>query len=104
MVYSQCVYHNSTAQLSSFYDILKCVYANADERIKIDCSNHSIHIHCCLFTIFFFFADQNTEKMPVDVVSYLYAATVAAGGIIGYVKAGNNSIRMIFVRCYLQYV
>lgn len=30
--------------------------------------------------------------MPVDVVSYLYAATVAAGGIIGYVKAGNKSI------------
>lgn len=27
--------------------------------------------------------------MPVDLVSYLYAATVAAGGIIGYVKAGK---------------
>lgn len=27
--------------------------------------------------------------MPVDVVSYLYAATVAAGGIVGYVKAGK---------------
>lgn len=36
------------------------------------------------------FASQNIEKMPVDVVSYLYAATVAAGGIIGYVKAGNE--------------
>lgn len=30
--------------------------------------------------------------MPVDVVSYLYAATVAAGGIIGYVKAGNEIV------------
>lgn len=29
--------------------------------------------------------------MSVDVVSYLYAATVAAGGIIGYVKAGKNA-------------
>lgn len=26
--------------------------------------------------------------MPVDLISYLYAATVAAGGIAGYVKAG----------------
>lgn len=26
--------------------------------------------------------------MPADVVGYLYAATVAAGGIFGYVKAG----------------
>lgn len=32
--------------------------------------------------------------MPVDVVSYLYAATVAAGGIIGYVKAGNGPARI----------
>lgn len=34
--------------------------------------------------------------MPVDVVSYLYAATVAAGGIIGYVKAGKK-----FCKCTL---
>ncbi|XP_031632446.1 transmembrane protein 14 homolog [Contarinia nasturtii] len=27
--------------------------------------------------------------MPVDLISYLYAATVAAGGIAGYVKAGS---------------
>lgn len=26
--------------------------------------------------------------MPVDAVSYLYAAIVAGGGIFGYVKAG----------------
>lgn len=26
--------------------------------------------------------------MPADVIGYLYAATVAAGGIMGYVKAG----------------
>lgn len=25
--------------------------------------------------------------MPVDVLGYMYAATVAAGGIMGYVKA-----------------
>lgn len=27
--------------------------------------------------------------MPVDLIGYIYAATVAAGGIIGYAKAGN---------------
>ncbi|XP_013109784.1 transmembrane protein 14 homolog [Stomoxys calcitrans] len=27
--------------------------------------------------------------MPTDVIGYLYAATVAAGGIMGYVKAGS---------------
>lgn len=27
--------------------------------------------------------------MVIDTISYLYAATVAAGGIIGYVKAGE---------------
>lgn len=26
--------------------------------------------------------------MPADIIGYLYAATVAAGGIMGYVKAG----------------
>lgn len=30
--------------------------------------------------------------MPIDIVSYLYAATVAAGGIVGYVKAGKYLI------------
>lgn len=25
--------------------------------------------------------------MPVDILGYMYAATVAAGGIMGYVKA-----------------
>lgn len=29
------------------------------------------------------------DKMPMDTVSYLYAATVAAGGIFGYAKAGE---------------
>lgn len=28
--------------------------------------------------------------MPADYVGYLYAATVAAGGIFGYAKAGNT--------------
>ncbi|XP_055694755.1 transmembrane protein 14 homolog [Lutzomyia longipalpis] len=27
--------------------------------------------------------------MPVDLIGYIYAATVAAGGIIGYVKAAS---------------
>jgi len=27
--------------------------------------------------------------MPVDVLSFAYAATVAAGGIVGYAKAGS---------------
>ncbi|XP_075169399.1 transmembrane protein 14 homolog [Haematobia irritans] len=27
--------------------------------------------------------------MPTDLIGYLYAATVAAGGIMGYVKAGS---------------
>lgn len=31
------------------------------------------------------------SKMPVDVIGYIYAATVAAGGIIGYVKAGKSN-------------
>lgn len=31
--------------------------------------------------------------MPVDLISYLYAASVAAGGIVGYAKAG-----IIFVK------
>lgn len=39
--------------------------------------------------------------MPVDVVSYLYAATVAAGGIIGYVKAGNG---LVIVYRKMRYV
>lgn len=30
--------------------------------------------------------------MPVDLIGYLYAATVAAGGIMGYAKAGLFSI------------
>lgn len=30
--------------------------------------------------------------MAIDAISYLYAATVAAGGIIGYVKAGKFAL------------
>jgi hypothetical protein len=33
-------------------------------------------------------------KMPVDVLSFAYAATVAAGGIVGYVKAGKISTKL----------
>lgn len=36
------------------------------------------------------------NKMPIDTVSYLYAATVAAGGIFGYVKAGETFNRIYF--------
>lgn len=32
--------------------------------------------------------------MPVDVLSFAYAATVAAGGIVGYVKAGKISTKL----------
>lgn len=32
------------------------------------------------------------EKMPVDYIGYSYAATVAAGGIFGYAKAGMHKI------------
>lgn len=36
--------------------------------------------------------------MAIDAISYIYAATVAAGGIIGYVKAGKFLIECnIFV-------
>lgn len=34
--------------------------------------------------------------MPVDVVGYLYAATVAAGGVFGYVKAGKYQWNSLF--------
>jgi hypothetical protein len=27
--------------------------------------------------------------MPIDYLSFAYAATVAAGGIVGYVRAGK---------------
>jgi hypothetical protein len=30
-------------------------------------------------------------KMPIDVLSFAYAATVAAGGIVGYARAGKIS-------------
>lgn len=29
--------------------------------------------------------------MPVDIVGYIYAAAIAAGGIAGYVKAGSTT-------------
>jgi hypothetical protein len=33
--------------------------------------------------------------MPIDVLSFAYAATVAAGGIVGYVKAGKISSKPV---------
>ncbi|BFY99331.1 hypothetical protein BsWGS_02371 [Bradybaena similaris] len=37
--------------------------------------------------------------MPVDIVTALYAATIAAGGIIGYVKAGSVPSLAMGVAC-----
>lgn len=34
--------------------------------------------------------------MAIDYISFAYAASVAAGGIIGYVKAGNFAYPTIF--------
>lgn len=34
-------------------------------------------------------------KMPIDVLSFAYAATVAAGGIVGYAKAGKISSKPV---------
>merc|ERR1712198_280836 len=33
--------------------------------------------------------EKSRDKMGADLISYAYAATVAAGGVIGYVKAGS---------------
>lgn len=32
--------------------------------------------------------------MTVDYIGFAYAATVAAGGIIGYAKAGMNNVQL----------
>lgn len=32
--------------------------------------------------------------MPVDYISFAYAVSVAAGGIIGYVKAGKKLVTL----------
>jgi hypothetical protein len=40
-------------------------------------------------------------KMPVDVLSFAYAATVAAGGIVGYAKAGKNSSKPVEEHSYV---
>jgi hypothetical protein len=34
-------------------------------------------------------------KMPIDVLSFAYAASVAAGGIVGYAKAGKISTKLV---------
>lgn len=39
--------------------------------------------------------------MPVDVLSFAYAATVAAGGIVGYAKAGKNSSKPVEEHSYV---
>jgi hypothetical protein len=38
--------------------------------------------------------------MPVDVLSFAYAATVAAGGIVGYAKAGKISSKPVEEHSY----
>lgn len=40
--------------------------------------------------------------MAIDAISYLYAATVAAGGIIGYVKAGMTKFALKIVFFHLK--
>lgn len=48
--------------------------------------------------------------MPADLYGYLYAATVAAGGIIGYVKAGKQTLifwqfkKSIAINFFLQII
>lgn len=32
--------------------------------------------------------------MAIDYISFAYAASVAAGGVIGYVKAGKKLVRL----------
>jgi hypothetical protein len=39
-------------------------------------------------------------KMPIDVLSFAYAATVAAGGIVGYAKAGKISTKLVEEHSY----
>lgn len=38
--------------------------------------------------------------MAIDLISYLYATTVAAGGIFGYVKSGEFHYNQCY--CYLE--
>lgn len=37
--------------------------------------------------------------MPVDILGYIYAATVTAGGIMGYVKARKFILLNIILFC-----
>lgn len=45
---------------------------------------------------------KNYKKMAIDAISYLYAATVAAGGIIGYVKAGKFALNQMYFSFVLR--
>lgn len=38
--------------------------------------------------------------MPADVLGYVYAATVAAGGILGYVKARKLLLSLCVIDIY----
>lgn len=42
-------------------------------------------------------AHLDLNKMAIDYISFAYAASVAAGGIIGYVKAGKNLVRLFML-------
>lgn len=42
--------------------------------------------------------------MPADIVGYLYAATVAAGGIMGYVKAGLFKVQPLGKHFFIDFV
>ncbi|XP_048255688.1 transmembrane protein 14C-like isoform X2 [Haliotis rufescens] len=38
-------------------------------------------------------------KMAIDIISFAYAATIAAGGVLGYVKAGSMPSLAMGVAC-----
>lgn len=61
------------------------------------CSSTKITIFVLAKWFFKLFSDiSNILKMTVDVYGYAYAATVAAGGILGYVKAGK-CLQVMFI-------
>ena len=44
---------------------------------------------------------QEEIIMPADILGFGYALTVAAGGLIGYLKAGNFSSELLAVlQCF----
>lgn len=46
----------------------------------------------------YLFQQAPAGKMAIDIISFAYAATIAAGGVLGYVKAGKY-IRLFYHVC-----